>query len=316
MTVISDNTSREVQGQQHVRIATCEQATFDCGVYAQEAEMLRPRVPALEAEVARLQVEVQDRNKGLREAQNEESLARAQVCSFCAVLCHAVPCCAVLCFAVLCCAVPCCAVACCAVPCGVYYAMPCFAELCSGCAMAEICLKFLYRFQSQLCNAITAWFNINDCLSVAQAQKDAALAERLQADVKRLQDDTIALQNKYVSRATSACGLSRCLCPYSSMHWHTVHRQPHRKAQGRVLACEIQADSIARHERVPNKGNGYPWYTAACPWCTAACPLGVLQPALGILQPALGILQPAQILFEVSGGLHLCLHIKALLCKL
>ena len=41
--------------------------------------MLRPRVPALEAEVARLQVEVQDRNKGLREAQNEESLARAQV---------------------------------------------------------------------------------------------------------------------------------------------------------------------------------------------------------------------------------------------
>ena len=41
--------------------------------------MLRPRVPALEAEVARLQVEVQDRNKGLREAQTEESLARAQV---------------------------------------------------------------------------------------------------------------------------------------------------------------------------------------------------------------------------------------------
>lgn len=46
---------------------------------AQEAEMLRPRVPALEAEVLRLQVDVQDRNKGLREAQNEESLARAQV---------------------------------------------------------------------------------------------------------------------------------------------------------------------------------------------------------------------------------------------
>ena len=41
--------------------------------------MLRPRVPSLEAEVARLQVEVQDRNKGLREAQHEESLARAQV---------------------------------------------------------------------------------------------------------------------------------------------------------------------------------------------------------------------------------------------
>ena len=41
--------------------------------------MLRPRVPALEAEVARLQVEVQDRNKGLRDAQNEEGLARAQV---------------------------------------------------------------------------------------------------------------------------------------------------------------------------------------------------------------------------------------------
>ena len=45
----------------------------------QEAEMLKPRVPALEAEVARLQVEVQDRNKGLRDAHNEESLARAQV---------------------------------------------------------------------------------------------------------------------------------------------------------------------------------------------------------------------------------------------
>ena len=45
----------------------------------QEAELLRPRVPALEAEVARLQVEVQDRNKGLRDAQNEEGLARAQV---------------------------------------------------------------------------------------------------------------------------------------------------------------------------------------------------------------------------------------------
>lgn len=41
--------------------------------------MLKPRVPALEAEVARLQVEVQDRNKGLRDAHNEESLARAQV---------------------------------------------------------------------------------------------------------------------------------------------------------------------------------------------------------------------------------------------
>ena len=48
----------------------------------QEAELLRPRVPALEAEVARLQVEVQDRNKGLRDAQNEESLARAQVFRF------------------------------------------------------------------------------------------------------------------------------------------------------------------------------------------------------------------------------------------
>ena len=47
----------------------------------QEAEMLRPRVPALEAEVARLEVEVQDRNKGLRDAQNEEGLARAQVTS-------------------------------------------------------------------------------------------------------------------------------------------------------------------------------------------------------------------------------------------
>ena len=45
----------------------------------QEAEMLRPRVPALEAEVARLQVEVQDRNKGLRDAQNEEGLVRAEV---------------------------------------------------------------------------------------------------------------------------------------------------------------------------------------------------------------------------------------------
>ncbi len=45
----------------------------------QEAELLRPRVPALEAEMARLQVEVQDRNKGLRDAQNEEGLARAQV---------------------------------------------------------------------------------------------------------------------------------------------------------------------------------------------------------------------------------------------
>lgn len=41
--------------------------------------MLRPRVPALEAEVARLQVDVQDRNKGLRDAQNEEGLARAEV---------------------------------------------------------------------------------------------------------------------------------------------------------------------------------------------------------------------------------------------
>ena len=48
----------------------------------QEAEVLRPRVPALEAEVARLQVEVQDRNKGLRDAQNEEGLARAQVSRF------------------------------------------------------------------------------------------------------------------------------------------------------------------------------------------------------------------------------------------
>lgn len=47
--------------------------------FLQEAEMLRPRVPALEAEVARLQVEVQDRNKGLRDAHSEESLARAQV---------------------------------------------------------------------------------------------------------------------------------------------------------------------------------------------------------------------------------------------
>lgn len=45
----------------------------------QEAEMLKPRVPALEAEVARLQVEVQDRNKGLRDAHHEESLARAEV---------------------------------------------------------------------------------------------------------------------------------------------------------------------------------------------------------------------------------------------
>ena len=45
----------------------------------QEAEMLKPRVPALEAEVARLQVEVQDRNKGLRDAHTEESLARAEV---------------------------------------------------------------------------------------------------------------------------------------------------------------------------------------------------------------------------------------------
>ena len=41
--------------------------------------MLKPRVPALEAEVARLQGEVQDRNKGLRDAQNEEMLARTQV---------------------------------------------------------------------------------------------------------------------------------------------------------------------------------------------------------------------------------------------
>lgn len=41
--------------------------------------MLRPRVPALEAEVARLKEEVQDRNKGLRDAHNEEGLARAEV---------------------------------------------------------------------------------------------------------------------------------------------------------------------------------------------------------------------------------------------
>lgn len=47
--------------------------------WLQEAEMLRPRVPALEAEVGRLQVEVQDRNKGLRDAHNEEGLARAEV---------------------------------------------------------------------------------------------------------------------------------------------------------------------------------------------------------------------------------------------
>ena len=53
---------------------------------------------------------------------------------------------------------------------------------------------------------------------VAQAQKDAALAERLQADVKRLQDDTNALQNKYASGVTSAYGLSWCLCLHSSMH--------------------------------------------------------------------------------------------------
>ena len=118
-----------MQGQQHVRIATCEQATSDCCVFAQEAEMLRPRVPALEAEVARLQVEVHDRNKGLREAQNEESLARAQVCSFCAVLCHAVPCCAVLCCAVPCRAVPCCAVLCRAVPCISGHAVLCCAVL-------------------------------------------------------------------------------------------------------------------------------------------------------------------------------------------
>lgn len=54
----------------------------------QEAELLRPRVPALEAEVARLQVEVQDRNKGLRDAQTEEGRARAQVFRFiCTELC-------------------------------------------------------------------------------------------------------------------------------------------------------------------------------------------------------------------------------------
>ena len=52
-----------------------------CSFPIQEGELLRPRVPALEAEVARLQVEVQDRNKGLRDAQNEEGLARAQVTS-------------------------------------------------------------------------------------------------------------------------------------------------------------------------------------------------------------------------------------------
>jgi len=63
--------------------ACCEVAMHtadECYVLiVQEAELLRPRVPALEAEVARLQVEVQDRNKGLRDAQNEEGLARAQV---------------------------------------------------------------------------------------------------------------------------------------------------------------------------------------------------------------------------------------------
>ena len=48
--------------------------------------MLRPRVPALEAEVARLQVEVQDRNKGLRVAHNEEGLARAEVGTFTTML--------------------------------------------------------------------------------------------------------------------------------------------------------------------------------------------------------------------------------------
>jgi len=36
-------------------------------------------VPALEAEVARLQVEVQDRNKGLRDAQNEEGMASSGI---------------------------------------------------------------------------------------------------------------------------------------------------------------------------------------------------------------------------------------------
>ena len=58
----------------------------------QEAEMLRPRVLALEAEVARLQVDVQDRNKGLRDAQNEEGLARAQVPSCIPPLCASALC--------------------------------------------------------------------------------------------------------------------------------------------------------------------------------------------------------------------------------
>jgi uncharacterized small protein (DUF1192 family) len=60
----------------------CAQQAECCVLTVQEAELLRPRVPALEAEVARLQVEVQDRNKGLRDAQNEEGLARAQVSRF------------------------------------------------------------------------------------------------------------------------------------------------------------------------------------------------------------------------------------------
>lgn len=42
-----------------------------------------------------------------------------------------------------------------------------------------------------------------------QAQKDAAFAERLQADVKRLQDDIIVLNNKYASLA-SAHSCSPC----------------------------------------------------------------------------------------------------------
>ena len=53
-------------------------------------------MPALEAEVARLQVEVQDRNKGLRDAQHEEGLARAQVhpgaVMFICMLVHMLPC--------------------------------------------------------------------------------------------------------------------------------------------------------------------------------------------------------------------------------